>query len=99
MLRQPSGQTFEDGCEMVGVVKSIASSGNRLVQLRPELHVLAKDGTRFETTNRLPPDDSQSPVAAVQEMERFFELFAQIDPYLGTTSEASGCYSRPEAGR
>ena len=89
MLRQPFVQTFEDDCEIVGVEKSLAIRRNRLVPLRPELHVLAKDGTRFETTNRLPPDDSQSAVAAVQEMERFFELFAQIDPYLGTISKAS----------
>jgi len=83
MLRHPFVQTFEDDCEIVSVLKSLASRRNRLVQLRPELHVLAADGTRFETTKRLPPDDSQSAIAAVQEMERFFELFAQIDPYLG----------------
>src|SRR5215471_6894149 len=82
MLRQAFVQTFADDCEIVGVVKSLASRRNRLVQLRPELHMLAEDGTKFETTKRLPPDDSQSAVAAVQEMERFFELFPQIDSYL-----------------
>jgi len=51
MLRQPFVQTFEDDCEIVGVVKSLASRRNRLVQLKPELHVLAQDGTRIETTS------------------------------------------------
>ena len=83
MVCEPSVQTFQNDCESADVVKRLASCRNRLVQLRSALHV-AGDGTRFEKT-----DDSQSAVAAVQEMERFFELFAQIDPYLGTISEAS----------
>ena len=62
------------------MVKSLADRRNTLVHPRPELEAWGDDGTiAVATAKRLPPTDTRSAETAVQDMERFFELFKSID--------------------
>jgi hypothetical protein len=79
MLEKVSNKPFDEGSEIVQIVKSLAARRNRLVHPRPELEIWAEDGARTATTKRVPKVDPESAAEAVNEMERFFQLFGKID--------------------
>jgi hypothetical protein len=74
------GRFSNENTEIIDIVTSLAARRNRLVHPKPEMEVWLADGTKRRTTKRLPPVDARSAQSAVQEMERFFALFATIDP-------------------
>jgi hypothetical protein len=78
MLREVLGG-FDEAHEIIAVVGALAARRNRLVHPRPEMEAWSEDGTRTATTTRLPRVNPESALAAVKEMERFFELFTLID--------------------
>ena len=80
MLGEVFGTSFDEGSEISQVVQRLAGRRNTLVHPRPELEAWRDDGTiTVATAKRLPRTDTRSAEAAVQDMERFFELFKSID--------------------
>jgi hypothetical protein len=70
---------FDSNAEIVSVMRSLSDRRNELVHPKPEMQARLEDGTVRETTKRLPLCDPNSALAAVRDMERFFELFTQVD--------------------
>jgi len=72
--------SFDETSEIVAVVRKLGERRNRLVHPRPELTALTEGGATVQTAGRVPSADPGSAEAAVQEIERFFELFVKLDP-------------------
>ncbi len=72
--------SFDGTSEIVAVIRKLGERRNRLVHPRPELTAQTEGGATVQTTGRVPSADPGSAEAAVQEMERFFELFVKLDP-------------------
>jgi hypothetical protein len=71
--------SFDEKTEIISVVKSLAARRNRLVHPRPEMQSWTEHGEFSTTTQRLPAVDSRAALAAVRDMDRFFELFVSTD--------------------
>ena len=70
---------FDDNCEIVSILKSLAHRRNRHVHLRPEIGSWDAEAGSISSNNRLPATDAKSATAAAEEMETFFKLFSELD--------------------
>jgi hypothetical protein len=71
---------FESDPEIEIILRNLATRRNNLVHPKPEMKVWLEDGTIRQTTKRLARTDPEPAKSALEEMERFFELVAAMDP-------------------
>ena len=79
MMRLAFAKPFDDNCEIVSVLKSLAHRRNRHVHLRPEIGSWEAEAGGISANNRLPAVDAKSATVAAEEMETFFKLFSELD--------------------